>query len=68
MSVTAITITRDKDLTAFCDTGAFIRGKCRIEPNDLTWNCQPYGRDICCIVCDLIKDCDQRCERINPDD
>lgn len=67
MKITAITLKRDGKLTAYCDTGAFREGKCQltIERRE---DC-PNGKDICCLVCDLVDSgCDTLCDRINPDE
>lgn len=67
MEITAITITRDGKHTAFCDTGVFIEGKCRIWPDKPDFNCPTHKKDVCCIVCGMLESCDHPCERINPD-
>jgi len=65
--ITAITITRNEKYTAFCDTGVFVEGKCRIWPDKPDFNCPAFKKDVCCIVCGMLESCDHPCERINPD-
>ncbi|TEB13410.1 hypothetical protein [Pelotomaculum propionicicum] len=64
MSITAITLERDRKYTAFCDTLAFKEGKCEMDARD---KC-PQKKDICCIICAQLEECDQQCNLINPDE
>ena len=69
MDITGIIITRDHKYTAYCDTGAFKEGMCKIWPEKPEFNCPTRKKDVCCIVCELLDNgCDTCCERINPDE